>query len=676
MSRKITRDELLENLLELQSSLGRVPRKEDLRLNKGSRFGASAYKREFGSISGALLAANMKPHQIRGLDSKAVLEDIKDVFVSLGHTPQHEEYKLHSNIGYSFPKIRNMFGSWTKALIKAGIPVINAGKVDSDFVLEELRKWHTKNNGKQESLSYWFIRKAKARRDFPFSCSTIKNTFPNQPWEDIMKQIDPSYESNDPFMRRSNYVGEDGNIYKSKLELEVGNHLNQLKLSSQIIDYVYEARVCNDRLWTCDFLISNNNGEELWLEVDGLRNNRKTPYKLGNEKIKHYLAEGMKFHIISYNNRNISNFLLSIISGNYRIAGKNFDLTPKQDTYVFFTKKEVYDFHQTHGSDWVFANLALPFYEYWVLYVEKNGWPYPTQNEVAEQVVQKLHSKNGKLSSSDRIGCNFMKSHFRSFWDASFGRSPSPIDCVFDSKIMIPLLKYRFGISNSKPYKYKFDGEELWFNELFDINLKSIRKSLEVNRYVVSLFKPLLAKHIYQRFGFEGMRVWDPCGGFGGRMLGFAGTFQNGTYITNEPNPRTCSELVSLSEMLTNNIVVYPEPVEDAEPVEVDMVFTSPPYDFKEHYCDSPAQSDVRYSTHKEWVDGFLYSLVIKSFNSLRDDGRFVIVIDGKNAPFCEKIARKVGFDLNENTPIVNSRNHLNPSVNYERCLVFSKPSA
>jgi tRNA1(Val) A37 N6-methylase TrmN6 len=361
---------------------------------------------------------------------------------------------------------------------------------------------------------------------------------------------------------------------------------------------------------------------------------------------------------------------------NKKILDKTFSFRKKTDSHIFFTKQDIYELHQAHDPYWVLNNGVLPFYEYLLLYIEKNGWIYPTCEESSSDVVAKLKKKDGRVNSSDRIGSQFMKSRFRSFWLASVRRLPNPTICIQDSKIMVPLLKYRFGISNSKLYRYKFGDEEAISHELFDISFKSVRKSLEVNRYVVSLFKPLLAKYVYQTFGFNGMRVWDPCGGFGGRMLGFAGTFENGSYIANEPNTNTYEELVSLGDELSNDISIYPEPIEEATiPNDMDMVFTSPPYGFKEHYCDSQKQSDVKYSTYQQWVDGFLTTLITKSYMALKSGGKFILVVDAKNTNPCIELSNQMGFILDDQIPITNTKTHLNKSPNCENCLAFIKPN-
>ena len=101
--------------------------------------------------------------------------------------------------------------------------------------------------------------------------------------QEIMKQIDPKYETIDQFVKRGSFIGIDGNIYLSSIEKTTGDILYNFKLDGEIKSYEYEHLVCPERSWTCDFLINN----DIWLEIDGMRGNRKDPYKSGfNEKIE------------------------------------------------------------------------------------------------------------------------------------------------------------------------------------------------------------------------------------------------------------------------------------------------------------------------------------------------------------------------------------------------------
>jgi hypothetical protein len=309
MVRKITNKELIENLKQLQKSLGHAPRKKDIQTSKGSKYGSSAYVRAFGNITNALLVANIKPHQIRGLKKETVIEDIKEVYKIIGRTPRHKEYKTYSKIAYSFPKIKEMFGSWTKALTEADIPVVNFSKVNKKMVLKELNRWYIKNNCDINCLSYWNIREAKKNGEFLLSCATIKNHIGGS-WEEIMKNINPMYETKDPFVSRKYYIGNDNNEYLSLLELKIGNYLHNLKNLKRIKNYEYEKKICEDKLWTCDFVILLNSGKEIWIEADGMRNNRNIPYNSGyNKKIEYYKKNNFCYIIVSYKNRDVCKFI-------------------------------------------------------------------------------------------------------------------------------------------------------------------------------------------------------------------------------------------------------------------------------------------------------------------------------------------------------------------------------
>lgn len=677
MSKKISNEDLIKNLQELFIFLGRVPQKSDLIVGNNSKFGSSSYSRAFGNFANALIAAGLKPNQIRGLSKQEVLDDLKKTYELLGHTPQHIEYQTISNIGYSFPAIRTYFGSWTKALIAAGIPIIKSNKIDKQFVIDELKKWYTKNNCDVNCLSYWSLRKAKARGDFPFSCTTVRKHFSGISWQDIMRNIDTSYETKDHFIEKKHYIGNDQNEYLSLLELEAANYLFEAKNKNIIANYEYEARVCQERLWTCDFVITLNDGQKLWLELDGMRNNRKDPYKKYNEKIEFYKNNNFNYKIFSYNNRDIIKSLsLLFESGDFIIGDKVFNLKSKiDDDFVFFTKEEIYDYIIKNGQDELVINIIEPFYQFLLSYIDLNGWIFPERPNNYKEMLMELEQKGGVLSSSDRTANSFLKAHFKSFWLASFDKQSNPVSYIQNRDKIYPLLKYRFGLGNGKKYKYTFNSKVVEFNELFDISFKQIRKSLEVNRCAVSLFKPLVAKYIYKKYGFDGMSVWDPCAGFGGRLLGFLSAFEKGIYIGNEPNSQTHSELLNLIDSLNvkERAKLFSEPIEKATIQNVDMVFTCPPYGFKEHYCDEATQSDILYKTEKEWLDGFLLSLIKKSYLALPSNGYFIVVFDQKFGLECIRLAEENGFVLNEILNIENQRTHLNPTPNSEMCLIFNK---
>jgi hypothetical protein len=298
--RKISKEDLITNLLNIYDKIGKVPQKSDLKFGK---YGVSGYNRVFNNFCGALLATGFKPYQQRGLSNEDLKNDLRRVYELLGHTPSLEEFTEYTQ-SVSGATIHSRFGSWTKALLAADIPIAKAQKVSKQDVIEALEKWYNQNNCDTRCLEYWTIRKAHDRRDFPYSCETISAKFNKISWEDIMKTIDSNYQTIDQFVKRGFFKGKDKNIYLSSVERHSANILYALKKENKIKDYEYEAKVCENRSWTCDFKIILNNESVLWLEIDGMRNNRKVPYGSGeNEKIEHYKNTSMDYEILSYNNK-------------------------------------------------------------------------------------------------------------------------------------------------------------------------------------------------------------------------------------------------------------------------------------------------------------------------------------------------------------------------------------
>lgn len=363
----------------------------------------------------------------------------------------------------------------------------------------------------------------------------------------------------------------------------------------------------------------------------------------------------------------------------FKIGNKIFNLEKQySDDFVFFSKEEIYNYHKIYSEEQCISELIIPFIKFLYAYVEKYGWFFPikTTNEQWFDLICKLKKSEGKLSSSTQFGNSEIKRYFTSFWDSHlncFGASP--IILFKDEKLLLRFLKYRFGISNGKKYKYVFNNEKVEFSELFDISFKQVRRAFEVNHYTVSVFKPLLAKWIYKKYGFNGMTTWDPCFGFAGRLLGFISCFEEGNYIGTDPNTKLYCEVQNLIDDLNlkERAQIFNVPMEDFEVNNVDLVFTCPPYFNVEIYCSEETQSSVRYMDKDSWNEGFLKTLLIKSYNALNNNGKCIFMFDNKNASLCHSMASEIGFKFIEMIAIKNRKTHLTKKINYEFILVFEK---
>lgn len=308
--RKVSREDLLNNIKELIKLLGKVPTQEELSLGKYSK---NAYRREFGKYSLALKELNLKTKVKFNLSKEEILEDLKRVYREIGKIPSYKEFNKLTNT-VSATSASSKFGSWNDFLYEAGLESTWVSSVSKEDVIKALNLWFEKNNRDISCLEYWAIRKAKELGNFPYCNVTISKKFEKKPWADIMKECGFDYDTVDQFIKRGRFQGYDGRTYLSSIEKQVGDYLNKLKKERRIDDYEYEKKVCDDRNWTCDFVIEDNNADKIWVEIDGMLNNRKDPYNSDeNEKIEYYKNNNFNYFVISYRTPDIKKAICDLL---------------------------------------------------------------------------------------------------------------------------------------------------------------------------------------------------------------------------------------------------------------------------------------------------------------------------------------------------------------------------
>jgi hypothetical protein len=150
------------------------------------------------------------------------------------------------------------------------------------------------------------------------------------------------------------------------------------------------------------------------------------------------------------------------------------------------------------------------------------------------------------INKNYNVGTSFLKSHFKSYWKSSYKGNISPIEAWYDDTILTKILINRFGLGNS--------------DTVYNISLNTIIYSLNVNRYCVSFFRPVLASTIYENYlgKIDTPNVLDPCAGFGGRLIGFKLKYPNGKYVGVEPSKETYDGLCSIVDMFGfTNVELY-----------------------------------------------------------------------------------------------------------------------
>ncbi|MAH45410.1 hypothetical protein CMI37_06250 [Candidatus Pacearchaeota archaeon] len=157
--------------------------------------------------------------------------------------------------------------------------------------------------------------------------------------------------------------------------------------------------------------------------------------------------------------------------------------------------------------------------------------------------------------------------------------------------------------------------------------------SLTRGAQACSNFRPAVAMMMYRRHCPEGGTALDTSTGYGGRLVGFFAANNVKRYIGIDPSVETHAANVQMTSELgfDESVELINLPAEDVPVDELrdscDFAFTSPPYFSKEHYCDEPTQSWVRYKTPESWRDGFLAPVLALQFAALRSGALSIVNI-------------------------------------------------
>jgi len=295
MSRKHTDEELLEELKRVVKLLGRSPKQHELQ--KIGKYSPNSYKRAFGGISKALIIIGEKPTFLKNQTKEDCLNDLKRIYKKLGRIPSTSEFSELSNMIFVTLRKRINYQSWHSLFSDIGV---------SDEEIAKLKKHNVTNKELREEIIRLkqFLGRYPTRIEMinegKYSCHTYSTRFGS--WSKSFKALGfDDYINQSIYKNQIHSKGKDGIIYKSLFESRIANILFDYKKNNKIKEYEYERKVCKNKTWTCDFVITKNNNLELWIECDGMEERRKIPYNKGNKKINYYKENNIKYYIISYN---------------------------------------------------------------------------------------------------------------------------------------------------------------------------------------------------------------------------------------------------------------------------------------------------------------------------------------------------------------------------------------
>jgi hypothetical protein len=228
---------------------------------------------------------------------------------------------------------------------------------------------------------------------------------------------------------------------------------------------------------------------------------------------------------------------------------------------------------------------------------------------------------------------------------------PHWVDVICGNNKMKPIDYWNSDEKLKEIIKKTWDWQLKHGNGTFTLN--RLRQNFKIygGNQSVSNFRPSVAKWIYNNYGGE--RVWDMSCGWGGRLVGFL-TSNCKTYIGTDPSSKTYEGLLSLNKELNffnKDVIIHKMGSEDFIPDEgtLDMCFTSPPYFDTEKYSEEETQSYKKFTSERDWIDGFLRQTIKNCDIGLKDGGRLLLNI--ANTPKYKKIesetiriAEEIGF--------------------------------
>ena len=173
-------------------------------------------------------------------------------------------------------------------------------------------------------------------------------------------------------------------------------------------------------------------------------------------------------------------------------------------------------------------------------------------------------------------------------------RKEKSISEAFNDKTLV------FNRGLMKSYK---ENESLSFERL----IREINYNSSYSR--TSYFAPGFARYIIRRFSGSGGRVFDPCMGWGGRMMG--AWLEGCRYIGCELSDLTFNGLCNLSKFLGFSAELHHGSCLDFEWPDCDLVFTSPPFYDIEKYIGGD-QPHLVFGSREEWCRGFVGPFIEK----------------------------------------------------------------
>lgn len=351
----------------------------------------------------------------------------------------------------------------------------------------------------------------------------------------------------------------------TKPEKKLNEFLTNRKFNFQ---YCYE---CNGKNF--DFAIFNNdNVLQILIEIDGLyyhgltedSNGKHVRGDTDHERFNK-VPEGVKFIVCDENKL--------------------------EECFAEILK--VYDIDYNEWLNTILQNMPIEF-------------PYPKYDD-KRLLTDWNHLQQWDWNPHSRVGISIVNNYHKHIWQSRVGNNLSPVECWQNKELLMQAIKNRVIYSST-------------------LSSQAIAAGFNICKIApkVSVFNPMLAKHIVKTYLSDYETVFDPFSGFSGRMLGACACGKK--YIGQDINETHVKESNEIIDKLKLNAVILQKDIFESTG-EYDCLFTCSPYNLKEVWNENETNK-----TCDDWIDECLTRFKCK---------RYVFVVD-KTEKYKDKIVEEI----------------------------------
>lgn len=242
----------------------------------------------------------------------------------------------------------------------------------------------------------------------------------------------------------------------------------------------------------------------------------------------------------------------------------------------------------------------------------QTGFPIPERSHVRYDLRRFTKWLEGSRRKETIFGNTVLRLYIQSILDAKVNKSKCLREIWEDKDLMRKCIHWQLENENGRHNANRF--------------LNAMCSSIGFR--IVSSMSPGKVVRIINNDSSKGGIFFDPCAGWGGRLLGACSLGMK--YIGIDANKKLVDELNLMKNDLNLDAEIYYGDSSDPDMVnrilngrKIDLCFTSPPYYNKEIYSEDEFQSIKNKKDKEEWIDGFLIKMIDNVMMNL--NGKFIL---------------------------------------------------